>query len=282
MALPLLLTLGTLLVFLAAAGVPRPAWRAPVRFLYDACTTPGGHVGLAWVLGILLFNTWETSVDPILGPSLRLDFTPWIHGVEGDLVVHLQRLLLGHALAPFWVWLYIFGYPALLLVPGIVLHAQGRRQLLRAYIGAFLFNYVAALPFYLFVPVVESGLSHLAAVDPILEQVWPRLLGLLRSSSAPDNCFPSLHTSCSLTAAFFCLRHGPPRLARMVTLLAVLIVASIYALGVHWVLDGVAGVGLAVLAVRLGPALAERLTAPGAAWMSLRRPAHGLSGAGRD
>jgi len=269
MLLPLLITLGTLLGLLLAAGAPRPAWRAVLRFLYDACTTPGGHVALAWILGILLFNVWETSVDPVLGPTLGLDFTPWIHAVEGDLVVRLQGLLLGHALAPFWVWLYIFGYPALLLVPAIVLHAQGRRQLLRAYIGAFLFNYVFALPFYLFAPVVESGLSHLAGADPILEQVWPQLLGLLRSSSAPDNCFPSLHTSCSLTAAFFCLRHGPARLARTVSLLALLIVASIYALGVHWVLDGVAGLALALLAVRLGPALAERLTEPGAAWMSL-------------
>ncbi len=253
-----LATLATLWVLLVASGLPWPAV-APVRdFVLSLARSRSGRLGSALVLGILIVNMIETSVDPGIASTLGLEFTRLVHRLEGNLVGLVQDLLLGHRLVSFWAWVYVFLYPALLLAPLFVFHAQGRPDRVRAYVGAFLFNYLFAIPFYLFCPVTETGVSGLGGAVPLLEGIWPGFMDLLRSSSAPDNCFPSLHTSCSFTVFFFALRHGGGRFTRIAGACAVLVMASTWALGIHWISDAVAGLGLALLAARLGPVLAER------------------------
>ncbi|KAA3606467.1 MAG: inositol phosphorylceramide synthase [Planctomycetota bacterium] len=256
----LLLTLITFWVMVLAAGIRFPAGREIGATFRDALRTRAGRIGLAWVVGTLLFNVVETGLDSAIGPALGLDFTHVIHRFEGDLVAGLQDTLLGHALAPVWAWVYVFLYPSLLLLPLVIYHASGKHEHTKGYIGAFVFNYLFALPFYLFVPVTETGWSGtVERVKPLLDGVWPVFTEVVRSSSALDNCFPSLHTSLSFTVAFYALLHGPKRLQRVGWVGAVLVMLSTWALGIHWISDAAAGIMLGYLAARMGPILAGRV-----------------------
>ena len=251
-------SIATLWMLLLAAGLPFPAVRPVLAFGRDVLHSRVGRLGCAWIALILLLNVWETSVDSGIGKALELDFTPLVFAIEGNVGVRLQQLLAGPQLDVFWTWVYIFLYPGLLILPLLVFHHQGRRGAARGYIGAFSLNYLFAIPFYLFAPVVETGVSGLTDVQPVLDSVWPRMLALLRSSSAPDNCFPSLHASCALTVAFYAYRHGPRRLFWIAAPGAALTLMSTWALGIHWLVDGLAGLVLALAAVAFGPRLVER------------------------
>lgn len=261
MLIALLLTLVTFWVMVLAAGIPFPAFREIGWTFRDALRTRAGRIGLAWVLGTLIFNIGETAVDKGIGPALGLDFTPWIHRMEGDLVAFLQSTLLGEFLAPAWAWVYVFLYPALLLLPLVIYRAAGNTAATRGYIAAFVFNYAFALPFYLFVPVTETGASGLVMrVEPLLDGVWPVFYQVVRSSSALDNCFPSLHTSLAMTVAFYAALHGPSRMRYVATVGAVLVMLSTWALGIHWVIDAAAGVLLGYLAAQVGPILSNKFS----------------------
>lgn len=256
--LALLLALATFSLVLLAAGLVAPQ-REVAGLVSTTLRSRNGRLGLATVLTVIGFNIYETNLDGRIAPALGLDFTPWIASLEGDLPIWLQRGLAGHRLAPFWGWVYVFLYPCLAAAPVIAYYARRQHDALRGYVGAFAANYLLALPFYLFVPVTETGWFQPRTADPILENALPGYIEFLRSSSALDNCFPSLHASLTLTAAFFAARHGPRRLALTCWCGGALIVLSTWALGIHWVSDSVAGLLLAYAAARLGPALAAWL-----------------------
>lgn len=261
--LALALTLVTLWGLLLVAGARYPAIGPMASLARSALLTPGGRLGLTAVAAVLLFNVYETHLDPQIAPALGLDFTPWLLAVEGDAVIWLQRSLRGHQLAVFWAWVYVFLYPCLVALPTVIYHDRRDGAALRSYVAAFALNYFLALPFYLFVPVTETGWSEPRTADAVLENALPGWIEFLRSSSALDNCFPSLHVSLTATAALHALRWGPRRLALTAGAGSVLVIASTLALGIHWIADGVAGVGMAALAVRLAPQLGRWVAGAG-------------------
>ena len=69
--------------------------------------------------------------------------------------------------------------------------------------------------------------------------------------SGLDNCFPSLHTSMSVTLALIAVRSKSRLFGQIVSVCAGIIVFSIFYLGIHWFLDAVAGTLLALISVKL-------------------------------
>ncbi|MEW6072498.1 MAG: phosphatase PAP2 family protein [Planctomycetota bacterium] len=216
-----------------------------------AIAARGGRLVLAALLGVLAANFAECAVDPAVSAALGWDATPLVRAVESDWVERVQ------AGVPPWslgvlAWFYLSGYVAVLAAPLVVWTAEGRGPAVAAYTAAFAANYLLALPFYLLVPVREAAWSGLSAAQPLLDVPWPGITAELRAGSALDNCFPSLHVSCTTTVFCLALRHGPRNLRLLAAAAALATAWAVMALGIHWGLDVAAGVPFGIGCALLG------------------------------
>jgi membrane-associated phospholipid phosphatase len=90
-------------------------------------------------------------------------------------------------------------------------------------------------------------------------EVFPKFNEVYRQFSGIDNCFPSLHTSISVSMAILGFRSGN-KLWKIITMIsAVIIVFSTLYFAIHWVSDMLAGLVLASVATTLGTIWAKRI-----------------------
>ena len=226
--------------------------------LLTASSTRGGRTALWLGVAVLAANFLECLAEPALARALGYDLTPWVHSIEGDAVERVQATLPRLLVTPL-VWFYVSGYIAALILPPAVWTLEERWGAVRATVAAYLFNYLLALPFYLFAPVTEVGWSPLSNAIPMLDEALPGLSGAVRVGSGLDNCLPSLHTSMTTTAAVLAWVHGGPRLRWIAGVCALATAYAVMALGVHWALDVVTGVPFGALCAGLGLAWARRV-----------------------
>ena len=112
---------------------------------------------------------------------------------------------------------------------GIYTH-HNNMKLYYAICIALLLNYFVAVPFYLFVPVNEVWFVH-PQVKFLILDVFPSFEREYRALSGLNNCFPSLHTSISVTLALIASKSGIRRWAIFAWINAVVIIFSIFYLG---------------------------------------------------
>jgi membrane-associated phospholipid phosphatase len=230
-----------LLVALAWLGRPRAnPLRALGALLRAAVHRRGGRRLAALVLAVIGVNYVQSSCDPALTRWLGYDLTPIVASLEGDLVARLQRLV-HPATVPVLAVSYVCGYLALVMAP-LAVWGPDHPRAITTYVLAFAVNYLITLPFMLFFPVNEVGWSGLSRARPLLETIWPGIGGELRAGSALDNCFPSQHVSYCVPVVWFAHRHGPRGLLIVAWVGTLVIVWSVVALGIHWVLDVLSGV----------------------------------------
>lgn len=237
------------IVFMAllAFTVPSaPPWTNVARTLRCVATTRGGRLALSAYLGVVALSVIEGHFDDALTSALGYDLTGAVYALEGDLVLRIQNAALalpgGHALIGLLCLTYTAGYIAWLVLPGVALFGLGKPHAAGTYSAAFAFNYLLALPFYLFAPVREVAWSGLTTTRPLLEEHWPGITEPLRVESALDNCLPSLHVSIAVTALWFALRFGSRRLALVGWPLTLGVIASVLVLAIHWGIDTAAGI----------------------------------------
>jgi len=224
------------------------------------------RTGAALLLaGVALLNWMETTLETVVNETtgisvgLRQELARSMQWLEGGLSFERHDLtsvvaVYGYSAA------YFFVMPLLVLV---ALAASARRRdpgAFRVVSFALVFDYAISLPLYLFYPVPERW--AFAEADAILlSDLWSsRLIESLRPISALDNCLPSFHVSATVIvvlAAFL----FQARFRTFTVPLGLAVIASTFALGIHWLPDIVAGVAVGVLslglAMRLDAHLAE-------------------------
>ncbi|WP_245864039.1 phosphatase PAP2 family protein [Paenibacillus donghaensis] len=211
----------------------------------------------AGMFGVLALNKYELNMEREM--NLSSDYTSFIYGLEGHFVQKLQELFYAPWLTPIIVFFYIFMLQAV-LAASLGVYALGKnRVMLYATCYAIIINYAIAIPFYLYFPVDEVWSYAPAGVKFVMLEVFPRFEEEYRPLSGLNNCFPSLHTSISVTMALLAIRSGNRRWMVITGITAAIIVFGIFYLGIHWLTDMIGGSLLAVLATSLGVQLA-RLT----------------------
>ncbi len=246
--LPAFLLFVLLLLFLSRAG-------AEVAAHGFACAAtnlrrPEYRNWVLAMLAILPVNVALTGFDSQLAQRLRLeDLAHRFAAIEGPLLAACQAWT-PPALNALAVMIYVAGFPALIVAAVLVALAQRRRRLLELVALGFLANYVLVQLFYFFFPVSEAH-SILPGVRELMAQISPRLAASYRPMSGLDNCFPSLHTSLTLTMVLSLRLLGNRRLNLVFGLFAATIVASTLYLGIHWVSDLLAGGAFAWLCHRV-------------------------------
>jgi len=201
------------------------------------------------VLAIMLLNKNELRLENWIGVSY--DLTPFLAGWEGNWHVRLQNNLHSDLLTAVCAVFYLILFQSAMIASVGIYTQRDNMKMYYAFCIAILVNYFVAVPFYLFVPVNEVWFAH-AQVQFLMLDVFPTFEQEYRSLSGLNNCFPSLHTSISVTLALLAGKSGIRRWAIFNWINAGVIVFSIFYLGIHWLTDMAAGVALAILSAYIG------------------------------
>ena len=178
------------------------------------------------------------------------DMTPYIQALEGNFTAHLQHFLANRLLTEILTFMYVFAFPATVLVSLAYYNYRDDSKMMTAVLFAMLVNYLIAFPFYIFFPVHEVW-HHSSQVRPLMHEVYRTFETGYRRFSGIDNCFPSLHTSISLSMALLATSSPYKRLARLMQVSSGLIILATLYLGIHWLTDVIGGVFTAGVAVSL-------------------------------
>lgn len=184
---------------------------------------------VSWLVGIELTNT--------------------IYAIEGNLVPWLQTFE-SSPLTAYFSFHYVYGYVFLLVFPLVAYLALDDREPFRTACLAYAFNYGLGLVLYVLV-VAYGPRNLLPSVDSLLYTTWPESQLLTTKVNTNTNVFPSLHSSLATTVvilAYRTRRTYPLWLFVSAGMAASVVVATLY-LGIHWGIDGVAGIALAIVSV---------------------------------
>jgi membrane-associated phospholipid phosphatase len=211
-------------------------------------------IHLAAMFCILFFNKIQLFIEKqVKNPD---DFTPDIYRLEGDIVAWIQHTFHNDILTSLLSFFYVILFTALLVASLFIYTHAKDKTLFYALCYAMMINYIIAIPFYFFFPVNEVWFFH-PKVDLLLLDVFPSFEQEYRPLSGLNNCFPSLHTSISVTLALIAIRSNNTFWRRLVPICAVIIIFSIFYLGIHWITDMLAGVTLGVIASQVGLRVSE-------------------------
>jgi membrane-associated phospholipid phosphatase len=251
-----LITLLLLFKFLLPKESVLDAGRSLVR---DSLLTSPGRRALLAVLAFVIAGAVQNAVDPWftrLAVSIHgiEDFSCFIYQVEGGFTSKLQSFAPTPVIA-FFLFVYVCLFPAVFAVLFLVFRARSDGRSLELTVRALVYNYLFALPFFLFFSVRETWYADLGAevikARSLLSDLSPEIEPLFRTARGVENNFPSMHSSLAITAYLIARRSQLERLKAVTAISAALVMFSTLYLGFHWVADMVAGALLAWLSVGL-------------------------------
>ena len=179
------------------------------------------------------------------------DFTPWVYALEGHATEWVQDTFRHPALDYVLVTIYTVGAFSLYFTPFFILVGMGRGRSAMRLAGTMSLIWAVGVVFYLFFPVYEVwttaspdypyGWTH---VHPILFDYLPDAKDSWGYQTALNNNFPSLHValSCGIALSLWLARER--WLAVPATVIATGVTMATVYLGIHWVVDVVAGLAL--------------------------------------
>lgn len=228
--------------------------RAAGAFTHNLFTNVKYLLHFAALLAILFFNKLELVIEHRMNDIA--DFTPHIYRLEGGFVPLIQQLFEHRWLTELSVFFYVIVFPALIAVSIALYTYRKQYKLFNAVCYALMFNYMLAIPFYLFFPVSEVWSFH-PDVKFLMQRVFPTFELEYRPLSGLNNCLPSLHTSISVTMAVLAGRSNNAFWKMFTKCSAAFIMFSILYLGVHWLTDTFAGLALGFVASKLALRISE-------------------------
>ena len=114
---------------------------------------------------------------------------------------------------------------------------------------SLLFLYLFALPFYLFFPVTNVYTHY--HIPSALNMVIPQIETFFYSTTTQNNCFPSLHTAMSIIIFQTIRVVNNKRFNYLGFFVMVTVIISVLYLCIHWILDVIAGIIIALSALYL-------------------------------
>ena len=253
------LQVATVLAFLALALPGRNPFRVLAAAVRGWLVDPRFRLIAAISVLLIFVNIWETRNDArwteAVVAARGTDYAPDIYALEGEMTARIQGVFDQAPLVWALGYLYVVGFPMLYVFVLVFFQERRRLRPAAAACWAFVLNYLAVLPFYLWMPVREAYL--LSSARHRLVEWSPDFGAWFYSLSGVDNCFPSYHTSLTVSMMTLAWACGG-RLKRVVLPVGAAVVAATLVLGIHWVTDVAVGIPLGLLCAWLG----LRLTRP--------------------
>ncbi|MFU8866870.1 phosphatase PAP2 family protein [Natronococcus sp.] len=226
-------------------------WRPRVRASVPA---------FAVLVVVLWLNRVMRQAGPGISERIGIHMTETFYDLEGEFVLVFQSIATGE-LTAYFSFIYVYGYAFLLIFPGIAYFVLSDTLPFRRLLTAYSLNYVIGLAFYLL--IIAYGPRNVMPEELTVTMLYdnsPEYQHLTRQVNRNTNVFPSLHTSLAATVGIFAYetRSSYPKWFPIAVVLAISVAISTMYLGIHWAIDVVAGLVLAVLCVRLSAALVDR------------------------
>ncbi|MXV64022.1 phosphatase PAP2 family protein [Natronorubrum sp. JWXQ-INN-674] len=208
---------------------------------------------------VLLFNSVARQIVPDLSWMIDWNFTEPIYDIEGEFILWLQSQATP-AVTAYFSFIYIYGYVFLLIFPVVAYFALSNTRPLRELLTAYTLNYALGLLLYTFVIAYGPRNMMPDLVEALLYDTYPQYQHLTRQVNRNTNVFPSLHTSLAATVSFLAYRTREiyPTWNLLAAGLGVSVAISTMYLGIHWVIDVLAGIVLAYISVELAGVLVGR------------------------
>ncbi|MDP6223665.1 MAG: phosphatase PAP2 family protein [Candidatus Poseidoniaceae archaeon] len=202
---------------------------------------------------VMLLMRIENVFDVPFNEWLGYDLTPIVYSIEGNIVPDIQEALRTGWMDTAMVTVYV-GLYALLHVGCIFgFSLSGNTEMVKKFTFTWCGVYLAALPFYLFVPVNEVWVTSSLHCDlygwneasGILYTNCDDTSGYIHAIASINNCFPSLHNAFAWALPFLFWKTGHKRAGNLTAIFASLVTLSTVYLAIHWLTDIAAGILLA-------------------------------------
>ena len=212
-----------------------------------------------WAHMIVVFSVyiWKDILDGMdraLMANTQLDMTPYVYAIEGDIVLWVQQAmsnaLLDEALTHFYVMGFMTATFASFLYP---IYFDDRHMADRVSLSMF-WTYVIAIPFYLFFNVGVTG-NHIPEMQTIAYDLTPEINNWFTRIDPFTNGMPSLHIGLPFAIWLTMQRWDDDgrwyRYRNFLMGFILLTALSIVYLGIHWIVDIIGGMVVAILAVQI-------------------------------
>jgi membrane-associated phospholipid phosphatase len=234
-----------------------------------------------WMHGIVVFSIylWKDifdGLDRILMANARLDMTPFIYAVEGDMVLWVQTTFESEILTAVLTHFYVAGYMMVLFSAFVYTCYFDDRHMADRITLTILLVYLLALPFYLFFNVRVTG-DYIPGMEALGYNLTPEIQTWFTRIDPFTNGMPSLHIGMPF-AIWLCYARndldGRWKAWRVFLVIYTLLTAfTILYLGIHWVSDIIGGILVAIAAVHV----AERIAPSVWRWLDERVFVHRVS-----
>ena len=207
---------------------------------------------LVLLVTVLALNSATRRSMQQISWLIAWNLTGWIYSIERNFVSVLQSWLYSSEATVYFSFIYLFGYAFLLVFPLVAYFALETQEPLQEVTAAYAANYGLGLICYLF--VVAYGPRNIGVADQLMYDLFPQAQLITTAVNVNTNVFPSLHTSLSATVMLFAwrTREAYPLWLPIATVIGSSVIVSTMYLGIHWVIDVLAGIVLAVVSVKLG------------------------------
>lgn len=206
------------------------------------------------VFSVYLWKDILDGMDRALMANTQLDMTPYVYAIEGDIVLWVQQAmrnsLLDEALTHFYVMGFMTATFASFLYP---IYFDDRHMADRVSLSMF-WVYVLAIPFYLFFNVGVTG-NHIPQMQTIAYDLTPEINNWFTRIDPFTNGMPSLHIGLPFAIWLTMQRWDDDgrwhRYRNFLMVFILLTALSIVYLGIHWVVDIIGGMVVAIIAVEI-------------------------------
>ena len=212
-----------------------------------------------WFHMLIVFSVylWKDPLDQIdraLMASTRIEITPYIYAIEGDVTLWVQSGFKSPILTEALTHFYVMGYMTAIFSAFIYpIYADDRYMADRVALTMF-YVYILALPFYLFLNVRVTG-DVIPGMETLAYDLTPEIRNWFVQIDPFTNGMPSLHIGMpfAIWLAFVKWDEDGRWHRFSLALLAFIFLTafSIVYLGIHWISDMLGGLLVAHFAVLL-------------------------------
>jgi membrane-associated phospholipid phosphatase len=209
---------------------------------------------IAVVFSIYVWKDLLDSLDRILMANARLDMTPFVYAVEGDLSLWVQQNFLSEPLTFLATHFYVAGYMLVTYCATLYFVYFDDRWMADRLFLAMFYVYALAVPFYLFFNVRVTG-DFIPGMETLAYNLTPEIQTWFTRIDPFTNGMPSLHIGLPFAAWLSLHRWDHDnRWRRFRTFLGVFTLLTgfvVVYLGIHWFVDIIGGMVVAAVAVQL-------------------------------
>ena len=204
------------------------------------------------VFSVYLWKDILDGMDRILMANTQLDMTPYVYAIEGDIVLWVQEGFRNDLLDVILTHFYVMGFMTATFASFVYpIYFDDRHMADRVSLSMF-WVYILAIPFYLFFNVRVTG-DYIPLMETIAYDLTPEIHNWFTRIDPFTNGMPSLHIGLPFAIWLTMTRWDEDgrwlRFRRFLVIFLALTAFSIIYLGIHWAIDIIGGMIVAIAAV---------------------------------